>query len=208
MTREIPWVGEVPSDLEALAAVPGRPHHYIAVASAGTAHDIIVAHGRATLRGDPVVLPGRRGGDNYESFAQKSVVRAAALNVGAYRMAFGPVTSRQEFAVPYPNQDLKILGNGTVMVSSASDSNVDEGPFSSAVHVAGRLSVNRADMAVLTLRKTPDLKPLRHCTKQHDRRIEAIAFLPDRQALWGTDDENKGGSVKFNCVNRVNRVNP
>ncbi|MGW8886148.1 hypothetical protein [Streptomyces sp. NPDC055749] len=229
VTQELPWQGPVPSDLEALDAVPGRPGHYIAVASKGDAYHVIVAHGRATVQGDPVTLPGGHTDDNYESFAvhrhpsgevfavwatrgsgaEKSVVRAAALHVGAYRMAFGQVSSRQEFAVPYPNKDevrhisdLKVLENGTIMVSAASDPNVDDGPFSSAVYVAGELTVNSINRAALKLTKTPDLRPLRHYTKQRDRKIEAIAILPDRHALWGTDDENKGGSVVFDRVNR------
>ncbi|WUW20562.1 hypothetical protein OG521_07050 [Streptomyces sp. NBC_01463] len=226
---ELPWLGVVPVDLEALDAVPGRPGHYIALASGGGAYDVVVADGRATAGHDPVTLPGRHEGDNYESFAlhrdrsgrlyavwatrgrgaEKAVVRAASVRIGAHGPEFGTVTARQEFSVPYPDRDevrhisdLKVLGDGTVLVSSASDPNVDDGPFASAVYDAGRLTVNRAHDAVLRLRPEHALRPLSRFTRQDNRKIEAIAVLPGGLGLWGTDDENSGGSVAFERIGR------
>ncbi|MFJ1549710.1 hypothetical protein [Streptomyces sp. NPDC088246] len=142
---------------------------------------------------------GHRG-----SGERKAVVRAASARIGTFSLGFGSPTARQEFAVPFPNEDevrhisdLKVLADGTVLVSSASDPNVDDGPFSSAVYNAGWLAVNGAHHAVLRLRKTDELTPLRRFTKQDDRKIEAIAFLRAGRAIWGTDDENHGGWVKF-----------
>ncbi|WNI28209.1 hypothetical protein [Streptomyces sp. ITFR-6] len=227
--RELPWLGALPADLEALDAVPGRPGHYLAVASRGEAYHIVVADGRAVALGGPVALPGRHDGDNYESFAlyrnrtgrtfavwatrgsgpREAVVSAAPVRVGAYGPEFGTVTARQEFSVPFPNEDevrhasdLKILPDGTVMVSSASDPNVDDGPFASAVYEAGRLTVNAAHDAVLRLKPRNDLVPFALFTKRDNRKIEAIAFAPGGQAVWGTDDENYGGSVEFGRVGR------
>lgn len=229
VVSELPWIGVLPADLEALDSVPGRPGHYIAVASRGDAYHIVVANGLATVQGTPVALPGRRDGDNYESFAlhrdssgrtfavwatrgsgaEEAVVRASSVHIGTRGPDFGTVTARQEFAVPFPNEDevrhisdLKVLGDGTVMVSSASDPNVDDGPFTSAVHDAGRLTENGAHDAVLRLKPKHDLVPLTLFTKRDNRKIEAIAFAPDRNAVWGTDDENNGGSVKFDRVGR------
>ncbi|MFI6728562.1 hypothetical protein [Streptomyces atratus] len=227
VTTELPWLGVLPKDLEALDAVPGLVGHYIALASNGDAYHIVVADGRATVQAGPVTVPGRHDGDNYESFAlhrdesgkvfavwatrgsgeRKAVVRAASATIGARGLGFGSPTTGQEFAVPYPNEDevrhisdLKVLADGTVLVSSASDPNVDDGPFSSAVYNAGRLTVNGAHDAVLRLRTADELTPLRRFTKQDDRKIEAIAFLPGGRAVWGTDDENHGGWVKFDRV--------
>ncbi|MFF3171932.1 hypothetical protein ACFVQ0_04880 [Streptomyces sp. NPDC057900] len=227
--RELPWLGVLPADLEALDAVPGRPGHYIAVASRGDAYHITVADGRAVVRGGPVALPGRHDGDNYESFAlhrdrsgrtfavwatrgsgpREAVVSAASVRVDAQGPEFGTVTARQELAVPFPNEDevrhasdLKVLDDGTVMVSSASDPNVDDGPFASAVYEAGRLTVNAAHDAVLRLKPKDDLVPFALFTKRDNRKIEAIAFAPDRLTVWGTDDENYGGSVRFDTVGR------
>ncbi|WP_327707956.1 hypothetical protein OG912_02545 [Streptomyces sp. NBC_00464] len=227
VVEELPWLGMLPADLEALDAVPGRPGHYVAVASRGNAYHVVVADGRATAEQEPVALPGRRDGDNYESFAlhrdrsgttyavwatrgsgdEKAVVRAASVRIGANGLDFGTVSARQEFAVPFPDEDevrhisdLKVLGDGTVLVSAASDPNVDDGPFSSAVYDAGRFSVNQAHDAVLRLKPVQALVPLSRFTKQDNRKIEAIAVLPGRLGLWGTDDENFGGSVTFEHI--------
>ncbi|MEV0745654.1 hypothetical protein OG778_30100 [Streptomyces sp. NBC_00184] len=227
VVTELPWLGVLPADLEALDAVPGRPGHYVALASRGEAYHVVVADGRATAEDSPVALPGRQDGDNYESFAlhrdrsgrtfavwatrgsgaQQAVVHAASVRVGPNGLSFGTVSARQEFAVPFPNQDevrhisdLKVLDDGTVLVSSASDPNVNDGPFASAVYDAGRLTVNRANDAVLRMKPRHALTPLSLFTRQDNRKIEAIAFLPGRLGLWGTDDENFGGSVTFERV--------
>ncbi|MDP5316833.1 hypothetical protein [Streptomyces poriferorum] len=227
VVTELPWLGVLPADLEALDAVPGRPGHYVALAGRGEAYHVVVADGRATAEDSPVALPGRQDGDNYESFAlhrdrsgrtfavwatrgsgaQQAVVHAASVRVGPNGLSFGTVSARQEFAVPFPDQDevrhisdLKVLDDGTVLVSSASDPNVNDGPFASAVYDAGRLTVNRANDAVLRMKPRHALTPLSLFTRQDNRKIEAIAFLPGRLGLWGTDDENFGGSVTFERV--------
>ncbi|MEU8626020.1 hypothetical protein [Streptomyces sp. NPDC048669] len=229
VVRELPWFGVLPAGLEALDAVPGRPGHYIAVAGRGDAFHIVVANGRAKAEGGPVALPGRRDGDDYAGFAlhrdssgrtfavwatrgsgdRPAVVRASSVRIGAYGPDFGTVSARQEFAVPFPEQDevrhisdLKVLDDGTVMVSSASAPGVDDGPFTSAVYDAGRLTVNVAHDAVLRLKPESGLVPLTLFTERDNRKIEAIAFLPGRHAIWGTDDGENGGSVKFDRAGR------
>lgn len=224
---ELPWYGVVPADLEALDAAPGRPGHYIAVASRGDAYRVVVMDGRATAEGEPAALPGRRDGDNYESFAlhrgrsgrtyavwatrgsgaERAAVRAASVRIGTDGLEFGMVSARQEFAVPFPDEDevrhvsdLKVLDDGTVLASAASDPHVNDGPFASAVYDAGRLTVNRAHDAVLRLAPEHALRPLSRFTRQGNRKIEAIAFLPGQLGLWGTDDENYGGSVAFEPI--------
>ncbi|WP_144440815.1 hypothetical protein [Streptomyces roseifaciens] len=232
VTKELTWRGSLPEDLEAIDAVPGRPGHYIALASRGTAYEVVVKGKTATVHGSPVGLPGKAQGDNYESFAlwrrpsggglfavwatrgkgsEKAVVRAAPAAVDRNGLRIGTPTVRREFAVPFPNQDevrhisdLKILADGTVLVSSASDPNVDDGPFSSAVYKAGRLSANGPRRAGLNLRDTKNLSALRKFTRQDNRKIEAIAFLPRGSAIWGTDDENHGGYVGVDQVG-INR---
>ncbi|MFJ4855529.1 hypothetical protein [Streptomyces sp. NPDC088730] len=226
---ELPWLGVLPADLEALDAVPGRAGHYIAVTGGGDAYHIVVADGWVTVRGGPVALPGRHDEDGYGSFAlhrdgsgrtfavwatrgsgpREAVVSASSVRVGTRGPEFGTVTARQVFSVPFPNEDevrhvsdLKVLADGTVMASSASDPGADGGPFASAVYDAGRLTVNAAHDAVLRVKPRNDLVPFALFTKRDNRRIEAIAFAPGRQAVWGTDDENDGGSVKFDAVGR------
>ncbi|QKW07493.1 hypothetical protein HUT18_14980 [Streptomyces sp. NA04227] len=227
VTRELDWSGPLPADLEALDAVPGQPGRYVAVTSAGMAYEIVVAGGTATVQGDPVALPDRRPGDNYESFAlwsegasgrvfavwatrgagsEHAMVRAAEVRDGGLGAGMGAPSVR-EFAVPVPDRDevrhisdLKVLADGRLLVSSASDPNVDDGPFSSAVYDAGQLVVRGQDRVVLNLREQADLVPLRTFTLQDNRKIEAVTVLPDGQAVWGTDDENQGGSVSFDSL--------
>ncbi|MEO3975595.1 hypothetical protein [Streptomyces sp. CAU 1734] len=222
------WVGEPPpKDLEALDGVPGLPDHYIALGSRGIAYHVVVADGAATVVGDPVTLPDRRDGDDYESFAlaqpvagrtvavwasrgkseEAAVVRAAAVTVGDRGLAIDPPSDRAEFAVPFPDEDevrhisdLKILRDGTLLASSASDPNQDDGPFASAVYNAGSLALDGTGRPVLRLRAAYCLLPLRLFTKDDNRKVEAVAVLPDGRALWGTDDENHGGSLAFDRV--------
>ncbi|MFC5144544.1 hypothetical protein [Streptomyces aureoversilis] len=184
----------------------------------------------ATVQGNPVELPDNAKGDNYESFTlwrrpsgglfavwatrgksnEKAVVRAAPATVDRNGFRIGRPTVRRVFAVPFPNQDearhvsdLKVLTGGTVLVASASDPDVDDGPFSSAVYKAGRLSANNTRQAALTLKESRSLFPLRKFTRQDNRKIEAIAVLPDGQPIWGTDDENHGGSIRFDQIGRT-----
>ncbi|MBT2399651.1 hypothetical protein [Streptomyces sp. ISL-100] len=226
VTKALEWEGPLPKDLEALDAIPGRKNHYIAVASEGTAYHIAVAGDTVTVLGRPVPLPGKVTGDNYESFAvfrhpsgkltavwatrgnseEKSVVRAAAMTIGQASLRIGMPAGTQEFAVPFPTEDevrhvsdLKVLPDGTVLIASASDPNTDDGPFSSALYSAGKLSMNRGLQPVLHQKKG-SLTPLRRFTKQDDRKIEAVAQLPNKQEIWGTDDENHGGFVRFDQV--------
>ncbi|MGW1228301.1 hypothetical protein [Streptomyces sp. NPDC001515] len=229
VVRELAWHGALPRDLEAVDAVPGRPGHYVALASRGEAYHFVVAGGRATVRRGPVALPGRHEGDNYEALAlhlgrsgrtyavwatrgsgpQKAVVSAARVRIGADGLEFGTVTARQEFSVPFPDRDevrhisdLKVRADGTVLVSAASDPNVDDGPFASAVYEAGRFRVNHANDAVLRLDPERSLVPLVRFTRRDNRKIEAVAALPRGLGLWGTDDENSGGSLRFDRIGR------
>ncbi|MCO6008208.1 hypothetical protein NE236_24830 [Actinoallomurus purpureus] len=222
------WKGPLPKDVEALDAVPGRKNHYIALASEGTAYHVTVAGGTATVQGAPVSLPDRKDGDNYESFAlfrgsagklfavwatrgknaEKAVVRTAPATVGKASLRIGTTADQEKFAVPFPNQDevrhvsdLKVLPNGTVLVSSASDPNDDNGPFSSAVYNAGKLKI-KGGHPVLDLKKTGSLRALRRFTKKDDHKVEGIVALANGQAIWGTDDENLGGFVAFDQVPR------
>ncbi|WP_406090459.1 hypothetical protein [Streptomyces sp. NBC_01013] len=224
VVTELPWLGMLPADLEAIDTVPGRAGHYIALAGRGEAYHVVVADGRALAEHEPTALPGRHEGDNYESFAlhrdrsgrtfavwatrgsgaEKAVVHASSVRIGPDGLTFGTVSARQEFAVPFPDEDevrhisdLKVLDDGTVMVSAASDPNVNDGPFTSAVYDAGRLTVNPAHDAVLRMKPEHALTPLSRFTRQDNRKIEAVAFLPGRLGLWGTDDENFGGSLMF-----------
>ncbi|MCM2390539.1 hypothetical protein [Streptomyces albipurpureus] len=223
VTRALDWEGPLPKDLEALDAVPGQKDQYIAVTSKGLAYPIAVTDGTAIVGGEPFALPERAADDNYESFAlsrhpsgrtfavwatrgssaTKAVVRAAVVSFTADGINIGAPADTRDFGVPFPDEDdvrhisdLKILTDGTLLVSSASDPDTNDGPFSSAVYNAGTLAVDRDQRPVLRLQEEC-LVPLGVFTKADDRKIEAVVHLPDGQQIWGTDDENNGGSVLF-----------
>ncbi|MEV0601739.1 hypothetical protein AB0I82_20895 [Streptomyces sp. NPDC050315] len=130
-----------------------------------------------------------------------SQVRTAAFDPSAASAdkVFGQVSAPAAFRAPWPAQDevrhisdLKIAPDGTVVLSAAQDPNKNSGPFSSAVYEAGRLTVAKGRPA-LKLSKPEEVS---RYTTADNRKIEAVALLPDGDhALWGTDDEDFGGSV-------------
>ncbi|WP_030610480.1 hypothetical protein [Streptomyces sclerotialus] len=149
---------------------------------------------RAT--GKDVAVWATRGSNGTASQVRTAVLHPAASTPGT---VFSHVTDPVAFRAPWPAQDevrhisdLKIAPDGTVVLSAAQDPNKNSGPFSSAVYEAGRLTVDKGRPA-LKLAK-PD--EVRRYTTADNRKIEAVALLPDGDhALWGTDDEDFGGSV-------------
>jgi hypothetical protein len=207
------WSGELPTDLEAIDAVPGAEHEYVALASSGTAY-------RIERFGDTVrvlhefQLPGTSFDDkdaSYEGFALTSVngeitavwadrgedERPAKLTAAQWNPKTNEFGKRDsaEFSVPYPAKDVrhisdvKISASGALTVSSASDPG-DDGPFDSALYAAGTVSADgdEADLDVSG-------KPERLATFP-GHKIEALACVPGSdEGILGTDDENGGGSV-------------
>ncbi|MBX9257875.1 hypothetical protein H1Q63_28795 [Desmonostoc muscorum CCALA 125] len=98
--------------------------------------------------------------------------------------------------VPFPSgnvrhiSDLKVDSSGIVYITSASDAG-DDGPFQSAVYIAGylRLCGNH-----ITWRSHSQLVPL-YRSEYH--KIEAMELIPGAQGgvIVGTDDENLGSYV-------------
>ncbi|MFE0021292.1 hypothetical protein [Amycolatopsis sp. NPDC059021] len=205
----ITWSGEVPVDLEAVEAVPGRAGEYIALASKGKGFHFKLEGGTArVLKTFP--LPEGKSGDNYEGFALKSVSgklfavwadrgqdsRPATLYSAAFDLAtlsFGKPAS-VEFRVSYPTanvrhaSDVEITEDNRVLVSSASDPG-DDGPFDSAVYAAGTLGADGA----ITLAGSPA-----RIGDFPGHKIEALTCLSVScdQVLYGTDDEAHGGWVR------------
>ncbi|QGV78598.1 hypothetical protein [Streptomyces ficellus] len=212
--RPVAWPGEQPVDLEAIDAVPGRPHEYVALASDGTAHRIRWERGQAAVRVlASFSVPGVSRDDNYEGFALAAAPGGRTVAVWADRgqderpatlsaarwdprgNTFGrPVSA--EFRVPYPARavrhisDVEVSATGRVTVSSASDPG-DDGPYDSALFDAGRVAGGPGDHVRLTVHGSP-----RRLATFPGHKIEALACLPrSRAGLVGTDDENGGGSL-------------
>ncbi|MFM7408582.1 MAG: hypothetical protein ACKO3K_18475 [Cuspidothrix sp.] len=103
-----------------------------------------------------------------------------------------------DFTVPFPSgevrhiSDLKIDKAGIIYISAASDGGND-GPFSSAVYVAGYLTVNGNQ---IFWKQNQQLFPI-YRDKYH--KIEALEFIPGATGgiIVATDDENMGGYVDF-----------
>ncbi|MGI5467642.1 hypothetical protein [Streptomyces sp. CA-132043] len=195
-----------------------------------TVYGLKVSGGTATVRWSaPLPGTGHYKGDdtqNYEAFAvhrdratgkdvavwatrgsngTASQVRAAVLHpsASAAKTVFSHVTGPVAFRAPWPAQDevrhisdVKIASDGTVLLSAAQDPNKNSGPFSSAVFEAGRLTVDKGRPEL----KLSKPKELRRYTTADNRKIEAVALLPGNRALWGTDDEDFGGSVLLDHV--------
>ncbi|SDY09753.1 hypothetical protein SAMN05421504_104494 [Amycolatopsis xylanica] len=206
----ITWPGELPIDLESVEAVPGRAGEYIALASAGKGFHIRVCGLTAEVLGTFQVPKGAEG-DNYESFALKSVrgrlfavwadrgqdSRASTLYSAEFdvaKLSFGAPRA-VPFRVSYPERDvrhasdLEITEDNRILISSASDPG-DNGPFDSAVYAAGTL---RADGSIALA-----ADPVRIGVFP-GHKIEALTCLSVScgRLLYGTDDEEGGGSVRI-----------
>lgn len=212
--RPLTWAGELPVDLEAIDAVPGRDGEYVALASSGKAYRI--HREKDTVRVSHAFrLPGVSPDANYEGFAL-TAIRGRIVAVWADRgqddrpgklsaaqwdpdtNTFGPRDSA-EFTVPYPTDevrhisDVQLSATGALTVSSASDPG-DDGPYDSALYQAGRVSVGSGVRL-----HVPDA-PRRLATFP-GYKIEALACGPragkgrSGKGILGTDDENGGGSI-------------
>ncbi|WP_275462201.1 hypothetical protein [Streptomyces noursei] len=209
--QPLDWVGDLPVDLEAIDAVPGRPHAFVALASSGTAYRVVREGDTARVLGT-FQLPGISPDANYEGFALfvshgKTVAvwadrgqddRPATLSAAVWNPAdnsFGKPVSA-EFRAPYPTadvrhvSDVKVAADGRLTVSSASDPG-DDGPFASALYDAGRVGVTADGRVRLTVSERP-----RRLATIAGHKVEALACLPgSRSGVLGSDDENAGGSV-------------
>ncbi|MCP3801523.1 hypothetical protein NLX83_19880 [Allokutzneria sp. A3M-2-11 16] len=207
------WVGPVPADLEALAAVPGRPDEFVALASSGKG-------ARISLRGNEVhvlgefTVPAVDDDDNYEGFAltvlggrtvaawadrgqDERPGRLIAAEVDIDRMTFGPVTSLT-IRASYPQRDVRhisdiaITDSGEVLAASASDPG-DEGPFDSSLYRSARISAEGGAVALRPIGEHQEI------ARYGGHKIEAVTCTaaPCDHRVLGTDDESAGGAVRF-----------
>ncbi|MFG3104894.1 hypothetical protein ACGFZL_30855 [Streptomyces sp. NPDC048182] len=207
--------GAEPVDLEALAAVPGAPDEYLALASRGLVYHLKVGEAGAVEVLDLSPLPAIAAGDNFESLAlvsrhgrtaavwadrgagagRPATLSAAPLAFDAYGApVFGTVT-HAVFRASSPRgnirhaSDITVTGTGRLLIASAADEG-DDGPFASSVSDAGRVSVDRSGRVRLSTASPRLLK-----TYPADK-IEALSCMAGSgTAVLGTDNENAGGGV-------------
>jgi hypothetical protein len=211
----VDWSGDKPPvDLEALTAIPDRPHNFLALTSAGDVYH---------LEFDPAVnsirvirsfaIPSIPVGSNFEGVAFQKISgtslivwgdRGEDLKPGTLfwsrfdleTYTFGEIGSAF-IKVPYPNSnvrhisDLKVDAEGRIFISSAADPG-DDGPFASAVYTAGQLVLENSSR--IGWQQAPALPQVFSIA---DRKIEAFEIVPgEKQKLaFGTDDENLGAAI-------------
>ncbi|EMD25123.1 hypothetical protein [Amycolatopsis azurea] len=210
----IDWPGELPVDLEAAAAVPGKSGEFIALASDGEGFHIKLKDRRLKVLGSFRVPKGDPD-DNYEGFALKKVndrlfavwadrgqdARPATLYSAEFsvsKLSFKKPKS-QPFRVPYPTtnvrhtSDVEITADDRVLISAASDPG-DDGPFDSAVYAAGVLRSDGSIALSPAPRKIGDFP---------GHKIEAMTCLSRScgTLLYGTDDEAAGGRLRVATSN-------
>jgi hypothetical protein len=204
----------LPLDVESITAVPGTPEPtFMAAASAGKIYHFRLNASKQTISILKVFdLPNIPKGSNFEGFAvqkidgqllavwahrgqeqQPAVLYWGRLDLNTYQIT---LIGSAQLKVPFPVSavrhisDLKVDSAGVLFISSAAD-NGDDGPFESAVYVAGAFGIREQQ---ITFRQNSQLVPL-YRFKYH--KIEAIELVPGRSGglIVGSDDENMGGSV-------------
>jgi hypothetical protein len=205
---------ELPIDLEALTSIPGKINSsFIALSSSGKAYYIKLEPSNKTISLiKELDLPNIPQGSNFEAFAlqniegklvavwghrgegeQPATIYWGILDLATYKIT--PVGSAN-LKVPFPSgnvrhiSDLKVDPAGIVYITSASDPG-DDGPFQSAVYVAGYIGFRGNKIA---WRPNPQLVPL---YRFDYHKVEAIELVPGAGGgvIVGTDDENLGSYV-------------
>jgi hypothetical protein len=203
----------LPIDLEALTSVPGTSNSFIAIASSGKAYHLKFQPANKTIsvikEFNLSAIPPE---SNLEAFALQDIdnklvavwahrgegEQPAIIYWGTIDLTKYQITNlgSANFKVPFPTgkvrhiSDLKIDSAGIVYITSASDAG-DDGPFQSAVYVAGYMSWRSNK---LVWRQSLQLLPL-YRTDYH--KIEGMELVPGAAGglIVGTDDENFGSYV-------------
>ncbi len=207
---------ELPIDLEALTSIPGNTgSRFIALSSAGKAYDFQLEPIKKTISVIKVFeLPNIPSGSNFEAFTLQNIEgklvavwahrgedkQPATIYWGLFDLATYQIipAGSTQLTVPFPSSnvrhisDLKLDTAGILYITAASDTG-DDGPFQSAVYVAGYMGL-RSNRIVW--RQNSQLFPLQ---RFNYHKIEAIELIPgaDGGVVVGTDDENLGGYIYF-----------
>ncbi len=205
---------ELPIDLEALTSVPEKTKFsFIALSSSGKAHYIRLDPAKKTISIlKEFNLPGIIQGSNFEAFGLQNIdgelvaiwadrgkrEQPATIFWGVFDLSKYQITlaGSANLKVPFPSgnvrhiSDIKVDPVGIVYITSASDAG-DDGPFQSAVYVAGYLGLPSNKIA---WHQNPQLVPF---YRSNYHKIEGIELVPGAEGgvVVGTDDENLGSYV-------------
>lgn len=205
------------SDLEAITAVPTSPSSFMSSTSKGKVYYFRLGE----RKGESFLLkvfdlPDLPEKPNFEGFAVQEIdgkllavwaergkgkkparIYWGTLDLPSFHIE---LKGSKTLTVPWPISpqlrhisDLKIDRTGVLFISSATDPGND-GPFTSAVYIAGVFVVNGDEVS---FRQNPDLFPL--CRLDYHK-VEAIELVPGANGgiIMGTDDENMGSWVYIN----------
>lgn len=205
---------ELPIDLEAITSVPEKTKlSFIALSSSGKAYYIRLESAKKTISVlKEFNLPGITPGNNFEAFGLQNIdgklvaiwadrgerEQPATIFWGVLDLAKYQITlaGSANLKVPFPSgnvrhiSDIKVDSVGIVYITSASDAG-DDGPFQSAVYVAGYLGLRGNKIA---WQQNPQLVPF---SRSNYHKIEGIELVPGAEGgvVVGTDDENLGSYV-------------
>ncbi|WP_375471725.1 hypothetical protein [uncultured Nostoc sp.] len=205
---------ELPIDLEALTSVPEKTKFsFIALTSSGKAYYIRLEPANKTISVlKEFNLPEILQGNNFEAFGLQNIdgklvaiwghrgegEQAATIFWGIFDLAKYQITlaGSANLKVPFPSgnvrhiSDIKVDPVGIVYITSASDAG-DDGPFQSAVYVAGYLGLR--DNKIIW-RQNSQFVPL---YRSDYHKIEGVELVSGAEGgvVIGTDDENLGSYV-------------
>ena len=214
----VDWPQEAasPVDLESLTPYPGKQKDtYLAATSKGDIFHIELDTGNRKIKVLKRFTFPNSGGKNFEGFGSYEK-NGSVLAVWAHRggkgaaatlfwSAFDPANYRfsdvgsTSFRVPWPTgnavrsiSDLTIDSNGIVYISAASDPG-DNGPFDSAVYRIGKIVTKDKRLSPQWKEQPEEVHRLR------GHKVEGLVLFPGKSTafLVGTDDENKGSSIRF-----------
>lgn len=204
----------LPIDLESITVVPGTSElTFMAVASVGRVYHFRLDASNQTVSILKVFdLPNVPKGSNFEGFSLQNI-NNQLLAVWAHRgqdkepaiLYWGQLDLKTyqitpigfaKLTVPWPVSavrhisDLKLDSAGVLFITSDAD-NGDDGPFESAVYVAGAFGIGNQQ---ITFQQNSQLVSM-YRFQYH--KVEAMELVPGKTGgvIFGTDDENMGGSV-------------
>lgn len=205
---------ELAIDLESITTVPGQKEPtFIALASSGRAYHF---RANAAIKEVSLIkifdLPPTSKNSNFEGFSLQEIdgnllavwghrgedqdpgiIYWGLLDLNKYEIT---QQGSHQLRVPWPVgpvrhiSDLRVDQAGVLYLSAATDPG-DDGPFTSAVYIAGVFSVQGKQ---ISFRQNPNLVTLYHLD---NHKVEAIELVPGAAGgvFLGTDDENKGSSI-------------
>ncbi|WP_353929674.1 hypothetical protein WJM97_15340 [Okeanomitos corallinicola TIOX110] len=205
---------KLPIDLEALTVIPETNNsEFVALSSDGIAYHLKLVFKNKTISLiQEFELPKTNKNNNFESFSLQKIdnqliamwghrgngKETARIYWGNFDLNKYQINNIQStnFNVPYPDgnvrhiSDLKIDNAGIVYITATND-NGNDGPFQSAVYVAGYLGVHDNK---IQWRQNQQLFPI---YRDNYHKIEGLEIIPGVEGgiIVGSDDENMGAAI-------------